>query len=270
MARPVKQGVDYFPLDVHMDDKMRFIEVKHGLEGFAVVIKLYQKIYSVGYYYPLGEDEKLLFANDIGITPEKLEEIVNECVKRGIFDRESYEKSNVLTSKGIQKRFAEMINRRKKAEIDDSHVLCDELMHAITRVNVDSNSVNVDSNSRSSVVNVDNNTQRKGKETKSNKKESKREGDKTKEPTPERKIIPPSIDMVRDYCNERGNNIDPERFVDYYESVGWYVNNKRMKDWQAAVRTWEKREGGGNGGRDSEKNRKYPKGSFDHLVNVGM
>lgn len=52
----------------------------------------------------------------------------------------------------------------------------------------------------------------------------------------------PSVDEVRDYCRERGNSIDAETFVDFYSSKGWKVGNSPMKDWQSAIRTWEKRE----------------------------
>lgn len=50
----------------------------------------------------------------------------------------------------------------------------------------------------------------------------------------------PSVDEVRSYCHERGNSVDPERFVSYYESNGWKVGRNPMKDWKAAVRTWER------------------------------
>ncbi len=56
--------------------------------------------------------------------------------------------------------------------------------------------------------------------------------------------IPPSVDDVAEYCQQRGNRIDPETFVDFYQSKGWVVGRARMKDWQAAVRTWEKRDRG--------------------------
>ena len=52
----------------------------------------------------------------------------------------------------------------------------------------------------------------------------------------------PSVDEVRDYCRERGNSIDAETFVDFYASKGWKVGSSPMKDWQSAIRTWEKRE----------------------------
>lgn len=56
-----------------------------------------------------------------------------------------------------------------------------------------------------------------------------------------RKFTPPSVDEVRAYCNERGNGVDPEQFVAFYTSKGWKVGNNPMKDWKAAVITWEKR-----------------------------
>lgn len=50
----------------------------------------------------------------------------------------------------------------------------------------------------------------------------------------------PTLEQVREYCNERGNNVDPEAWMDFYTSKGWMVGKNKMKDWQAAVRTWEK------------------------------
>ena len=52
----------------------------------------------------------------------------------------------------------------------------------------------------------------------------------------------PSLEEIRDYCISRSNNVDPEQFFDFYESKGWVVGKSTMKDWRAAVRTWEKRE----------------------------
>ena len=68
-----------------------------------------------------------------------------------------------------------------------------------------------------------------------------KEKSKPKEKAPKR-FSAPSLEEVREYCLERGNNVDPERFCDFYDSVGWKVGNKPMKDWKAAVRTWERRE----------------------------
>lgn len=59
---------------------------------------------------------------------------------------------------------------------------------------------------------------------------------------PAKRFVPPTADQVRDYCNERANGVDANRFVAFYESKGWMVGKNRMKNWQAAVRTWETRQ----------------------------
>lgn len=56
------------------------------------------------------------------------------------------------------------------------------------------------------------------------------------------RFTPPTVDEVRAYCIERQNGIIPERFVDFYASKGWRVGNQPMRDWKAAVRTWEVRD----------------------------
>ena len=54
-------------------------------------------------------------------------------------------------------------------------------------------------------------------------------------------IIPPTTEMVKGYCAERKNGIDAEYFCDWYGTRGWKVGKEKMKDWQSAIRTWEKR-----------------------------
>ena len=54
------------------------------------------------------------------------------------------------------------------------------------------------------------------------------------------RFVAPTVEEVRAYCLERGNNVDPETFVDFYAGKGWMVGKNRMKDWRACVRTWEK------------------------------
>lgn len=57
---------------------------------------------------------------------------------------------------------------------------------------------------------------------------------------PAKRFTPPSVDQVAEYCKERKNGVDAQRFVDYYASNGWKVGRNAMKDWKAAVRTWER------------------------------
>lgn len=79
-------------------------------------------------------------------------------------------------------------------------------------------------------------------------KELDKDKDKDKEyPTDTNKekrkrFTPPTVEEVRAYCQERNCNVDPNSFVDFYTSKGWKVGSASMKDWKAAVRTWEKRD----------------------------
>lgn len=65
-----------------------------------------------------------------------------------------------------------------------------------------------------------------------------------------RHFVPPTLDEVQAYCRERGNNVDAQRWYDHYTSNGWIVGRTKMKDWKAAVRTWE-RSGYNNGASKS-------------------
>lgn len=66
------------------------------------------------------------------------------------------------------------------------------------------------------------------------------EKEKSKEKT--KVFSPPSFQDVNDYCTERHNGVDPQAFIDFYTSKGWMVGKTKMRDWKAAVRTWERRD----------------------------
>ena len=114
----MNNGINYFPLNVHLDDKFELIEAEFGLKGFAIVVKLFQKIYGQqGYYCEWTEDVALLFGKNVGLGGDAVSEIVRAAIKRGIFDSELYDKYQILTSRGIQERYFEAVSRRK--EVDD-------------------------------------------------------------------------------------------------------------------------------------------------------
>lgn len=76
---------------------------------------------------------------------------------------------------------------------------------------------------------------------------------------------PPTVTDVSAYCTERGNTVDPAAFVDYYESVNWHVGKKRMSDWKAAVRTWEKRNAENQRAHRGSNNRSRAERFFDAI-----
>ena len=79
------------------------------------------------------------------------------------------------------------------------------------------------------------------------------------------RFAPPDVDDVKAYCYERGNNVDAQAFVDFYTANGWVQGKgKPIKDWKAAVRTWErnrKDDGGGSSGGRSRQG--FPKQNYD-------
>lgn len=163
MPRPIKNGVDYFPLDVHLDEKFELIEAEFGLTGFAVVVKLLQRIYGQdGYYCEWNDEVALLFGKRIGLGGSAVSEIVSASIRRGLFDKTLHDRYQILTSAGIQKRYFEAVARRKVVNVESAYLLVE-----VTQVpqNVHINWVNVDINPE----NVCNNPQTKENKTKGKK-----------------------------------------------------------------------------------------------------
>jgi len=130
MARPTKEGLGYFPMDVDIDqdDKLIVPIAKHGMTGFGVIVKLMMEIYRNGYFYPWTDKEQYVFPFKIGMEREKVSEIVNDCLESGFFDQEQFERNKILTSYGFQKRFELAANRRKESSINDRFRTQKELM----------------------------------------------------------------------------------------------------------------------------------------------
>jgi len=139
----MNSGIPYFPLDVHLDDKFELIEAEFGLTGFAVVVKLLQRIYGgQGYYCEWTNDVALLFGKKLGLGGNAVSEIVSASVKRGIFDSGLYDKYHILTSKGIQKRYFEAVSRRKKVDAKKQYLLI-KVDQLYKNVNILSENVNI-------------------------------------------------------------------------------------------------------------------------------
>lgn len=77
----------------------------------------------------------------------------------------------------------------------------------------------------------------------------------------EKRFAPPTPEDVREYCREKGLNVDADRFVDFYESKNWYVGKNKMKDWKAAVRNWARSQRQESTAKGTEK----PRNRFDNF-----
>ena len=124
MARPPKKGLDYFPLDCHIDTKLRIVIALFGLPGFAIVLMLWQRIYGEeGYYIEWNEDYGRLFSLENNADYDIVSKVVDECLKRDIFSQEKFQKYSILTSNGIQKRYLMMTEKRTGTSILDDYAL---------------------------------------------------------------------------------------------------------------------------------------------------
>lgn len=166
MARPIKQGLDYYPLDVGFlqDVKIRRIMRACGIQSIPVLISLLANIYrNDGYFLRWSPDMSFLIADELGVSEGAVTATVDKAVQVDFFNANMYECYGVLTSEGIQSRFFEAASRRREVRYDARFLLIN--------VNVYKNLVNVDNNP----VNVDDNPQSKVKESKV--KERKEEGE---------------------------------------------------------------------------------------------
>lgn len=230
-GRQNKVNIDYFELDCHMDEKVRLIQAEYGLKGFAVFVKLLQEIYGgYGYYCEWTQDRELLFASENGLSNgslQLLKDIVAACIRRNIFSERLFTEYGILTSSGVQKQYLKATVKREVVEMKKEYLL----------ISIPENTKNVVINSisdgRNTIPYIGN--------TQSRVEKSREENIKECANAHKKKFVPPTVEEVRAYCQERGNRVDPQAFVDYYTSNGWMVGKNHMKDWKAAVRgTWEK------------------------------
>ena len=173
MARPTKQGIDYYPKDVKAkyDTKFKYVESKNSVIARLVIYELWDLIYGEnGYFLKFDNIQRVLFLGDLPINDEQLTDILDSCFEIGLFEKELYDKYQILTSESIQKRYMEAVGRRSKVSIISSYFLLPKNSYRnINLVNDYINSINDDNNS----INDNINPQSKVKESKVNKSKVK-------------------------------------------------------------------------------------------------
>lgn len=157
MARPIKQGIDYFPVDVGFlqDIKIRKITRACGISAIPILLSLLISIFrDEGYYVGWDDEMSFLIADSVGVSEGAVIETVNKAVQVDFFNANMFNAYGILTSAGIQRRFFKAVERRKEVYYDARFLLISE--------NVSNNPINVSNNSR----NAYDNQQSKVKESK--------------------------------------------------------------------------------------------------------
>lgn len=231
MARPTKQGLDYFPLDVGFlqNVKVRRIMRACGIQSIPVLISLLANTYrEEGYFLRWDNDMPFLIADELGVSEGAVTAVVDKATQVGFFNANMYEKYGVLTSDGIQKRFFEATARRTSVRYDARFLL----------INVSDykNLVNVYKNS----INDDDNPQSKGKESKVKESSSRGDGLKAAVNAYRKNIYPMpgemDLEKIKAMVDDFGSDIvikAIDRAVDRNKRSLAYVHGI-LKRWQAS------------------------------------
>ncbi len=192
MARPIKSGVDYWPLDVGFfeDKKLRLIKGEYGAMGTLIALTLINEVYRTdGYYKVWDSDDAILTAELIGCgcDAKTVGKVVDACCERGLFDKGLFIRFGILTSRGIQRRYIRIVGaKRSRLHIIEEYWLLDNAneddVPAVTSLNIRLRSVfdaeTVVSEPETPVFSAGNTT-KKSKEKKI--KEKKTKGNQIKE-----------------------------------------------------------------------------------------
>lgn len=240
-----KDGLEYFSLDTDFlnDKKIRYLRGNFGVKGVYIYMYLLCCIYrDKGYYISVEPDDFLLMSQDIGegVGSGLIQEVILECLKRGLFNEPVYKRFHILTSEGIQKRYIRSKAKNENIFIYQEYWLLDStdkkvvpagILNKIVFKTLDREIESLNS----PVESLNSSVERQSKVNKSKVKESKREREESSAPT---------LAEVTAYAKERNSNVNPERFFDYYQSQNWKCGNTAITDWQAKFRCWEKSEKG--------------------------
>lgn len=177
MARPIKDGLDYFPIDLDImdEDSVAYVDAKFGVKAFGLLVRLLMRIYRNGYYMMWSEREQYLFTKDVSVDINETKTIVSAYINEGFFDKRLFEQYGILTSRGIQKRYVKGCERRSKVVMISEYFLIDPSKDDLKLNNVTLTTINGNVNNSSGGINANitltENTQSKVKENKE--KESK-------------------------------------------------------------------------------------------------
>lgn len=234
MGRPKKNNAEYFAHDADMrnDIKVKALRRKFSHTGYAVWNYLLETLTDNDYFEITWDEINIeLLAADYDVSVEELTEIVEYCVKIRLLQLEN----NVLRSDAHQNRFRELLdNRVKKSEAGKKGMA--------KRWGQNDNSVIENDNSVITPLQKTITENNKVKESKV--KESKVNNNidrESKKAETAKRFTPPSIEEVKSYISEKEYSVDAESFVAFYSSKNWFVGKNKMKDWHAAIVTWEKR-----------------------------
>lgn len=123
MARPTKQGLDYFPVDVQFDEKVEMFVVEEGADGLGILLTIWQLIYQNEGYFIKNDDDLLVLVRRRSMAEmARIKSIIVSLLRRGVFDPEKNQEFNILTSRAVQRRFFAASSRKKEVNVYKNYI----------------------------------------------------------------------------------------------------------------------------------------------------
>lgn len=236
MARPMKSGLDYYPMDVGFlrDKKVRLLRSEFGASSVLFVLYVLGRIYEgEGYFLPWDPDERLLAADELRKPPTYIDEVLRGCLSRGLFHQGVFQGFGVLTSPGVQRRYLRGCERREEIPMVEEYWLLDRGSKTEVPQKIGERLVFRTLSGDKNPVSDLKNPKRKGEERKAKQKGEERAGSPAS-------FVPPTLEEVAAYVKARKSPVDPQTWLDYYAARGWRMGQTTMRDWKAAVRGAER------------------------------
>lgn len=186
MARPRKDGLDYFPLDVNFlsDLKLKKIIRAYGAQAVAVVMSVLTTVYrDNGYYATYDDDLIFIIADELKLEDSYVKNVIEKLIEVDFLNKEQKEKNNILTSIGIQERYLKACERRVKTTLNATYSLLNDSSNELPQTESTTEGSFCKQKPHSIGVNDDKSTQSKVKESKvknSKQQESKNKINKNK------------------------------------------------------------------------------------------
>lgn len=203
--------------DANQDAKLQNVLLDYGLEGYGLYWYCLEliagKVDKDNITFELEHDARII-ARNTGSTPQKVEEMMRYFVELGLFESSE----GVITCLKLARRLdSSMTSNPEMRSIIQRLKSPDKVMTQSDKVMQDK--------TRLDKKRIDKKTSR---------------------------FTPPNLKEVSDYCKERNNQVNPQAFIDHYESNGWMRGKTKIKDWKACVRTWEQNTKGGQSSKPKQ------------------
>lgn len=223
------------------DPKMQNLMMEHGCEGIGVYWCIVEQMYEQGGQLPLSSCKSIAYT--LHVSCDLVKSVINDFL---LFDNDG----NVFWSESVKSRLdkrAEISEKRREAgkkgwqkTFNNKQTLGNnEQMLVDNTANVRQMPSEVEANAEQTksncpAIKVKESKVKENKENNIKKKNKKKETDK--------RFLPPSIEEVKSYISEKKYSVDAETFIAFYTSKNWFVGKNKMRDWKAALITWEKRQ----------------------------